>query len=248
MNPIEEPLGGLPRFDRLHVSFRLLFLVTALCLSIGYVFNLAQIWESHGGGGGVIGISPDSIKAAYYGDRNSSTLELKLRGSMSGFVTAEERETIIQWIRHGSKEEQYNAEVKGILERSCLTCHGPSSFRVLASYEAVKNVTTIDSGMGLKTLVRVSHIHLNGMTFLFFISGFITCFAKIGTTKMRWIKWIVIIAPLVAMLCDVLSWNLARSYESGVYVVIVSGAVMTSAFFTQIGISVYQILKSFKRI
>ena len=244
---MEDPIGGLPRFDKLHVSFRLLFLITCICLIIAYTFNLAQIWEVHGGGGGMFGISPESIKAAYYGDRDSSTLESKLRGSMSAFATETEKETIIRWIRDGSNEIKYNAEIKGILERNCLTCHGPDSFRVLASFEAVKKVTKIDTGMGLKTLVRVSHIHLNGMTFLFFISGFITCFAKIGTKELRWTKWIIIVAPMVAMLCDILSWNLARTYESGVYVVIASGAVMTSAFFTQMAISVFQIMKSFKR-
>ncbi|KKU40942.1 MAG: hypothetical protein UX56_C0023G0010 [Candidatus Azambacteria bacterium GW2011_GWD2_46_48] len=50
---------------------------------------------------------------------------------------------------------------------------------------------------------------------------------------------------MIAMFCDIMSWNLAREYENGVYIVIVSGAVMTAAFFTQMSISAYQIIRSF---
>src|SRR3972149_10954624 len=68
---------------------------------------------------------------------------------------------------------------------------------------------------------------------------------RIGSKKLKWVKWIVIIAPLIAMFSDIMSWNLAREFENGVYIVIVSGIVMTIAFFTQMSISAYQIIKSF---
>lgn len=243
---IPETFWGLPRFERLHVSFRLIFLVTCISLSIGYAFNLAQIWESHGGeSGNVLGISPESIKAAYYGKRDSSTLELKLNGTMKDYATQKEKETIIAWIRNGSPENEYNANIRVIFEKNCFTCHGSDSFKPFDTFDSVKKVTSIDTGMGIKMLVRVSHIHLNGMTFLFFISGFITCFAKIGSKRLLWIKWTIIVAPVIAMLADVLSWNLARTYESGVYVVIISGTIMSIAFATQMIISVSQIVLSF---
>ena len=243
-NQMDE-ISNILKFDRLPVSFRILFLVTVVCLSVGFVFNLTQIWVSHSGEGGIFGISAESIRMNYYGKRDSSILESKLRTTMSGFVTTAEKEKIIGWIRTGADEATYNSEIKPIIERNCMVCHGPESFRSLHSYEELKAVTNINQGMGFKTLVRVSHIHLNGMTFLFFISGFITCFARIGSKKLKWVKWIVIIAPLIAMFSDIMSWNLAREFENGVYIVIVSGIVMTIAFFTQMSISAYQIIKSF---
>ncbi len=240
-----DAMSNILKFDRLPVSFRLLFLVTVLCLSVGFVFNLTQIWESHSGEGGIFGISAESIRMNYYGKRDSSILESKLKTTMSGFVTSEEKETIVNWIRTGADEAIYDTEIRPVIERNCMVCHGTESFSPLTNYKEIKNVTNINQGMGFKTLVRVSHIHLNGMTFLFFISGFITCFARIGSKKLKWVKWLVIIAPMIAMFCDIMSWNLAREYENGVYIIIVSGMVMTAAFFTQMTISAYQIIKSF---
>jgi len=240
-----DDMSNILKFDRLPVSFRVLFLVTVVCLSVGFVFNLTQIWESHSGEGGIFGISAESISMKYYGKRDASILESKLKTTMSGFVTSTEKEDIIKWIRTGADEANYDSEIKPIIERNCMVCHGAESFRSLSSYKEMKEVTNINQGMGFKTLVRVSHIHFNGMTFLFFISGFITCFARIGSKKLKWIKWIVIIAPMIAMFCDIMSWNLAREYENGVYIIIVSGMVMTAAFFTQMSISSYQIIKSF---
>ncbi|MCC7201073.1 MAG: hypothetical protein IT393_00170 [Nitrospirae bacterium] len=242
-----KEVSNLLKFDRLPVSFRLLFLVTVVCLSIAYVFNLAQIWESHSGKGGIFGLSAESIRERYYGKRDSSVLESKLKTTMSVFATDAEKKTIIDWIRSGSDEVTYDARIRPIMERNCLICHGPDSFRKLSGYQDVAALTKVDRGMGLKTLVRVSHIHFNGMTFLFFISGFITCFARIEVRELKWIKWIVITAPLVAMFCDILSWNLARTYQNGVYIVIVSGGVMTVSFCTQMAVSAYQIIKSFLR-
>ena len=243
-NRIDE-IGNILRFDKLPVSFRLLFLVTVTCLSVGFVFNLTQIWESHSGEGGIFGLSAESIRMQYYGKRDSSILESKLKTTMGGFATDAEKETIIKWIRSGADEAKYNSEIKPITEKNCMVCHGQESFRPLIGYKEIKEVTNINNGMGFKTLVRVSHIHFNGMTFLFFVSGLITCFARIGSKKLKWVKWIVIIAPMIAMFCDIMSWNLAREYENGVYIVIVSGAVMTAAFFTQMSISAYQIIRSF---
>jgi len=243
-NQMDE-ISNVLKFDRLPVSFRLLFLVTVVCLSVGFVFNLTQVWESHSGEGGILGISAESIRMKKKKKRDASTLESKLRTTMGGFATNAEKEDIIKWIRSGADETSYTSSIKPIIERNCLLCHGKESFRPLIDYEAVKVVTRINQGMGFKTLVRVSHIHLNGMTFLFFISGFITCFARIGSKKLKWIKWIVIVAPMIAMFCDIMSWNLAREYENGVYIIIISGMVMTAAFFTQMSISAYQIIRSF---
>lgn len=240
-----EEMSSILKFDKLPVSFRLLFLVTIICLGIGFVFNLTQVWESHSGKGGIFGLSAESIRTHYYGKRDSSVLESKLKTTMSEFATDTEKKIMINWVRSGSDETKYNSEVKPIIERNCLVCHGSESFRALSNFKAMKEVSTVNTGMGFKTLVRVSHVHFNGMSFLFFISGFITCFARIGSQKLKWAKWVVIVAPMVAMFCDIMSWNLARTYESGVYIVIISGAIMTAAFFTQMSISAYQIIKSF---
>ncbi|MEK7520342.1 MAG: hypothetical protein AAB581_03845 [Patescibacteria group bacterium] len=200
-------LGEILRIYRMPMSLRLLFLMTAISLTIGYVFNLAQIMVHHhdNNGGGFLGVSPESIRAAYYGKRDASTLELKLDGAMGRYVTPEEKSAIIFWIRNGSNEELYHTQVRDMFERNCVLCHSAHSFRSLASFEDVKKVTQINRGMGLETLVRVSHIHFNGMTALFFMSGLITCFASIRVGGWRWVKWVVIVLPMAAMIADILS-------------------------------------------
>ena len=87
-----DAMSNILKFDRLPVSFRLLFLVTVVSLSVGYVFNLTQIYESHSGEGGIFGLSVESFRMNYYGKRDSSILESKLRTTMSGFVTTAEKE------------------------------------------------------------------------------------------------------------------------------------------------------------
>ena len=54
-----------------------------------------------------------------------------------------------------------------------MACHDGSNPHLpnLNGYDNVQKVTENDTGTGVFTLVRVSHIHLFGITFIFFIMG-----------------------------------------------------------------------------
>ena len=57
-------------------------------------------------------------------------------------------------------------------------------------------MTERDTGTGIFTLVRVSHIHLFGLTFIFFILGTIFSHAYVRPV---WFKCAVIATPFVAL-------------------------------------------------
>ncbi len=50
----------------------------------------------------------------------------------------------------------------------------------LDSYENVMKMVQIDTGQDVYTMVRVSHIHLFGITFIFFIMGSIFLHARVN--------------------------------------------------------------------
>ena len=98
-------------------------------------------------------------------------------------------------------------------------------------------MTELDTGMDIFTLVRVSHIHLFGITFIFFIVSSIFCHAYI---KPLWLKCIIIIIPFLAILADIFSWYLTKIFTPFAWVVMISGAAMGVCFAIQLLVSLYQ--------
>jgi len=91
--------------------------------------------------------------------------------------------------------------------------------------------------MDIFTLVRVSHIHLFGITFIFFIVGWIFCHAYI---KPLWVKCIIILLPFLSILFDIGSWYMTKLFPAFAWVVMISGLFMGLAFATQWIISIRQ--------
>ena len=81
--------------------------------------------------------------------------------------------------------------------------------------------------MTIPTLVRVSHIHLFSITFIFFIVGYIFTHAVVRPT---WAKCVVIAIPFLSLITDVASWYLTKVWDGFAWAVIVSGAFMGVAF------------------
>ena len=92
--------------------------------------------------------------------------------------------------------------------------------------------------MSLATLVRVSHIHLFGMTFIFFIMGQIFSHAYIRPV---WFKATVIVVPFLTMITDIGSWYLTKLNPGFAWIIIVSGVLMGLSFAFQWFVSMYQI-------
>ena len=59
-------------------------------------------------------------------------------------------------------------------------------------YDNIQKVTEMDTGADVFTLVRVSHIHLFGITFIFFLVGIMFCHAYVRPV---WFKCAVVAMP-----------------------------------------------------
>ena len=61
------------------------------------------------------------------------------------------------------------------MEKRCVVCQDGSNPHLpnLVGYDNLKKMTERDTGTGIFTLVRVSHIHLFGLTFVVFAVGLI---------------------------------------------------------------------------
>ena len=107
----------------------------------------------------------------------------------------------------------------------------------LDGYDNVSLVVEQDTGASLHTLVRVSHIHLFGMTFIFFIMGFIFSHAFIRPV---WLKSLVVFTPFVCIAADVSSWYFTKLYSGFAWVVLLAGGGMAASFAFMWFTSMYQ--------
>ena len=192
----DQPVHRLYRhFQQLPLSMRVMFTGTLLVLGLGYAFAALYVYAAHSGADGETGLSLEDIKITYSGSDESTHLETALRGSMSGMVPSGEREAIYEWIRGGADKSTYESRIRTIVDDNCLSCHDGSNPHLskLEGFENIQLVVAKDTGADLFTLVRVSHIHLFGLTFIFFMMGFIFSHAYIRPV---WIKVGVIASPL----------------------------------------------------
>ena len=193
---------------------------------MGYLFALLNIYFTYAGraGGNSAMLSYEDIVAGYSGSGKGSVLESALSGPMSTMLPNDERSIIIRWAHEGASEPVYDMTVKPIVEKRCFTCHDGRNPHLpnFTSFEGVKKVTAQDTGASIATLVRVSHIHLFGITFIFFIVGLAFSHAYV---RPIWFKCSIIALPFFAIVVDVSSWYLIKLYHPFAWVEI--GAGMT---------------------
>ena len=172
----QEPLHRLyHHYSEMPYSQRFLYTATLLILGGGYLFALLNVYFTYAGkaGGNPLMLSYQDIVVAYSGSGKGSRLESALLGPMSTMLPPDERGVMIAWANEGAKQPSYEKDVKPMLDRRCMACHDGSNPHLpnFSTYENLKKVTEKDTGATLATLVRVSHIHLFGLTFIFFLMG-----------------------------------------------------------------------------
>jgi len=120
-----------------------------------------------------------------------------------------------------------------------MACHDGSNPHLpnLSSYDNLKKVTEKDSGATIPTLVRVSHIHLFGLTFIFFLVGLMFSHAYVRPV---WLKCAVVALPFAAIAIDVSSWYMIKIFHPFVYVEILAGAAMGACFAVMWLVAMYQ--------
>jgi hypothetical protein len=228
-------------FSELPYSLRVLYTAVLLVLGIAYVFALIYLYHTYAGraGGNPLLLTYQDIVVAYSGTGQGSRIEAALRGPMRTMLPPHEVMPIVAWVQSGADRTEYEAQIKPMLEKRCLSCHDGSNPHLsnLSGYDNLRKVTERDTGTGIFTLVRVSHIHLFGLTLVFFLVGSIFSHAYVRPV---WLKCGVIALPFVALVLDIGSWYVTKLYSPFALVVIAGGALMAASFAFMWAVSLYQ--------
>jgi len=238
----QPPLHRLYRhYSELPYSLRVLFTATLLILGIGYLFALLNVYFTYAGraGGNPLMLSYEDIVVAYSGSGKGSRLEGALRGPMATMLPPDESAPVLAWVQQGAPRTTYEKDIRPILEKRCMACHDGSNPHLpnLSGYDNLKKVTESDTGENLATLVRVSHIHLFGVTFIFFIVGLMFSHAYVRPV---WFKCTVIAMPYLSIVLDVGSWYLTKLYHPFGMVLMAAGSLMAASFAFMWLVTMYQ--------
>jgi len=236
----DQPIHRLYRhFQELPFSMRVLFTGTLLAIGMGYLFALIYVYASDAGRDGEPGLSVNDIIISYSGSSEGSKLESALQGPMSSMLPEGDRAKVITWVKSGAVKATYETDIQPIIANNCLDCHDGSNPHLtnLDGWDNIQSVITQDTGTPINTLVRVSHIHLFGITFIFFIVGFIFSHAWV---RPIWFKSGVMFLPFLCIAADVSSWYFTKLYHGFAWVVLFAGAGMALSFAIMWFISMYQ--------
>jgi len=228
-------------FSELPYSLRALYTAVLIILSLGYVFALIYLFHTYSArDGNPRSLSYKDLVIAYTGSGEASRLESALRGPMSTMLPVDELTAIVAWVQKGSDRAGYETAIRPVLDERCMTCHDGSNPHLvnLNGYDNLMKVTAQDTGAEIFTLVRVSHIHLFGISFIFFILGLIFSHAYVRPV---WFKCLVITMPFVAVAIDISSWYFTKLYHPFAWVVMFAGAMMGLCFAFMWVVSMYQL-------
>ena len=237
----ETPLHRLyHHYSELPVSMRIVYTAALCILGMGYLFGMIYLFHVYSGrDGNPNTLSYEDLVIAYTGSGKGSRLESALRGPMASMLPVEEANALVSWAQQGAERSTYESFIRPTIDKRCMSCHDGSNPHLsnLGGYDNIKKVTEQDTGTGIFTLVRVSHIHLFGMTFIFFILGTIFSHAFF---RPLWAKYVLIGLPFLCEAVDISSWYLVKVYHPFAYVTMASGAIMGASFAVMWFISMYQ--------
>lgn len=200
---------------------KVLFTGYLLVIGLGLLMAGMQIMLTHGMADGKPGLSIDDIVYSYYGDKNSSKLESMLNGQMKTMGTPQARLEIIKWARNGSTQAEWDSHIKETFKENCVQCHGViPGIPDFNKFEEAKSAAKVNEGASIQSLTRVSHIHLFGISFIFFLMGFIFSFS---IRVPRLLKIIVMAFPFAFLIVDVASWWLTKMNPNFAWLTIIGG-------------------------
>lgn len=224
--------------ENLALPVKALFTGYLLAMGLGLLMASVQILLTHGMADGKLGVSVDDIVYSYYGNRQGSKLEGKLNGSMKDYAPAEAKLELIKWARAGAPEGEWTSRIKPITEQYCVACHAnmPGLAKIGEKEEMLK-VATPDTGASISTLTRVSHIHLFGISFIFFFIGLIFSFAT-GFSPI--VKAVLIFTPFMFLIIDITAWWLTKIVPGFAWAVMIAGGCYVVATSIMVFSSLYQ--------
>jgi hypothetical protein len=227
--------------SELPYSLRTLYTATLLILAMGYLFALLNVFFTYAGkaGGNPLMLSYEDMVVAYAGNGKGSVIEDALNGPMATMLPSDEKGVVIAWARAGASQASYLSDIKPILDKRCMACHdgGNPQLNNLSTYDGLKKVTEIDTGASAATLLRDSHIHLFGMTFIFFIMGLMFSHAYLRPV---WFKSAVIATPFATVALDIVAMYLTKLFHPFAAVTIACGAASAACFAFMWLVTMYQ--------
>ncbi len=227
-------------YSELPLSMRTLYTAALCLLGLGYLFALVYLFHTYSGrDGNSLDLTYDDLVIAYSGSGKGSKIESALRGPMSAMLPTDEAKAIVSWAQKGADRPTYETYVRPAVEKRCMSCHDGSNPHLLNldGYDNIKKVTEQDTGTDVFTLVRVSHIHLFGITFIFSLVGLAFSHAYVRPV---WLKSVIIGLPFVCVAIDVISWYMVKIYHPFAWVTMAAGAMLGVCFATMWVISMYQ--------
>lgn len=95
-------------------------------------------------------------------------------------------------------KNKWQTQVKTIVLQCCSPYHTKAfSLPNLTYFEVIKEVAKTDSAVDISSLTRISHIHLFGITFIFF---FVNLIFSLATRFNKWLKVLIIIVPICLLI------------------------------------------------
>jgi hypothetical protein len=231
---------GYLHFSQLPYSLRVVYTAALCILGLGYLFALVYLFHTFAGkDGDPKSVSYEDMVITYSGSGKDSRLESALRGSMSVMLPKDELGVITSWVQKGADRAAYESQIRPLMDTRCMACHDGSNPHLvnLNGYDNVKKATEKDTGTPLFTLVRVSHIHLFGLTFIFFLVGTIFSHAYLRPV---WLKLVIVGLPFLSIAVDIFSWYITKYYHPFAWVVMASGGVTGMCFGFMWVVSVWQ--------
>ncbi|MDD2775240.1 MAG: hypothetical protein PHU06_04725 [Gallionella sp.] len=228
------------RFYHCTVSEKLLYTCFLLLVGLGYLMATAYLFVTHVNNDGKPGLSITDVANSYYGNRSGTRLEAAIRGTMAGNISDDDRGIMVAWLKDGAEEEHFAHDIKPILDKTCLACHTKEAGMNLpdfSTYEGLHKYAEVDTGMSMASLLKLSHIHLFGISLLLFMIGFIFIQCEINV----YFKRFLVVSPMFAVFVDVLSWFLTKWDSHYAMVVVAAGALLGFSMAAQMLISLYQI-------
>ena len=230
---------NLVHFSQLNLTSKMLYTGIICVLGAGYLAAMVYVYMSHAGRDGKPGLSAKDIAIAYAGSSSGTKLESALMGPMSRMLQPDENLEIVDWVRSGASKEVYDSKIAPLVANRCVLCHNDSNPHLpsFESYEGLMKVAEKDTGASVPTLVRVSHIHLFGLTFIFVSIGLVFRHAYF---RREWLQGLIVITPFICILADIASWYLTKLSVEFAWLVIGSGALMGASFAIMFFASMWQ--------
>jgi len=226
-------------FSQMTIASKMFYTGVFCVLGVGYLAAMLYVFMSHAGRDGKPALSAQDIVIAYAGTSSGTKLESALMGPMSRMLQPEENHQIVDWVRMGTNKDEFDAKIGPLMTKRCVVCHNNLNPHLpsFESYEGVMKVAEKDTGANIPTLVRVSHIHLFGLTFIFYLVGSMFIHAYF---RRDWLQAVIVVTPFLCILADIASWYLTKLDAEFAWIVIGSGALMGTCFSIMFFVSMWQ--------